>query len=74
MVSEFSVKCLDVVVVVINEFTHDPMQMRLIKDNDLIEAFIANRANPSFCEGIGFWRLKGCLNDVYMFRIKNCIK
>jgi len=43
-------------------------------DQDVIQAFFSDSANPAFGEGIGIRRLKRGMDNVDTFRLKDSIK
>ena len=43
-------------------------------DQDVIQAFFSDGANPAFAEGIGIRRLKRGMDNVDTFRLKDGIK
>ena len=43
-------------------------------DQDVIQAFFSDGANPAFGEGIGIRRLKRGMDNVDTFRLKDSIK
>ncbi len=61
-------------VVVVRRFLQHTHEMSLIQDDQLIKAFLANRAHPAFGNRIGFRRAKGCANKFKAFRDKNLVE
>ena len=55
-------------------FTHDTAQMRLIDDEEFVQAFFAHRSNPAFHVGVRIRGTIGCRDHVNAFRAKNGVK
>ena len=47
-------------VVIVDVFHHCPLQVLVAEDKPVIQAFIADAADPAFCDRIGLWRFHGC--------------
>ncbi len=54
-------------VVIVNVFLEHTSKMTLVQDEQLIQAFLTNRADPAFGHGIGFRRSKGSTNNFKAF-------
>ena len=52
---------------VLRVFTHGPMQVGLVDDQNLVQTFFAHGAHPSFGVGISIWGLKGGSDDADAF-------
>jgi len=61
-------------VVVLRKFDQDALQMLRIDDENMIQAFFPDSANPPFGVSIGIGSLKRSVNDIDAFGLENGIK
>ena len=61
-------------VVVLSKFDQDTLQMLSIDDENMIQAFFPDSANPAFGVSICIGSLKRSVNDMEAFGLENGIK
>src|SRR5258708_28260576 len=61
-------------VVVGQVFTQDTPQMRLIEDQQFIEAFVAHRSHPALGKGVRIRRTHWGVNDVKSLGPEDCVE
>ena len=61
--------------VVVGDVVDDEaFELFLVPDDGPVEEFTADRANPSFSECVGYWRLNGCAEDLDSFGSKDLVE